>query len=87
MVELTNLEFDDDHLYVKYEYFSYRFDVNEGLDVDICIEYEFFSFDPIITNHLFEPSKSEFLESKTFMPMTADLDQTLKHAKIKRFVD
>jgi len=69
------------------ESFSCGFDVNEGLNVKTCAEYESFSFDPIITNHLFEPSKSEFLESETFVPIITNLDQTLEHAKIKRLVD
>ena len=69
------------------ESFSCGFDVNEGLDVDICVECESFSFDSIIIGHLFEPSKSEFSESGTFVPMTADLDHPIEHSNIKRLVD
>ena len=87
VVDDTNLEVDDDHLSMEYEPFSYGFDVKVGLDMDIWVQYESFSFNPIRTNHLFEPSKSEFLESETFVPIITNLDQTLKHAKIKRLVD
>jgi len=52
--ELTILDFDDDILYAEHESFSYGFDVSEGLDVSFYIEYESFSFDPIITNLLFQ---------------------------------
>jgi len=41
------LEFKDDILSIEYEYFSCGFDVNVGLDVDLCAEYESLSFDPI----------------------------------------
>jgi len=60
VVELTNLEFDDDPFSVEYESFLCGFDVNKGLNVDIYVDYKSFSFDPIITNHLFGPSKFEF---------------------------
>ena len=84
----TNLEFDDDdHFSIEFESFSCGFNGNEGLDVDVRVEYESFSFDLFITYHLFEPSKYEFLEFNTFVPITADLDQTLEHSKIKRLVD
>ena len=63
----------------------YEFEVNESLDVGFCVEYESFSFDPILTDHILEKSKFKFVESKTFMPMTVDLDQTLKNVKIKQF--
>ena len=36
---------------------------------------------------LFESSKSKFVELKTFVPMTSDLDQTLENVKIKRLMD
>jgi len=44
VVESTILEVDNNHFYMDYEPFSCGFDVNEGLDVDIGIEYEFFFF-------------------------------------------
>jgi len=50
--------------------FSCGFNINEGLDVDICVEYDSFSFDPIITNRYFKPCKFEFIEYETFVPMT-----------------
>ena len=50
---------------MDYESFSYGFGANEGLDVDIDIEYEPFSFDPIIIDLLFESHKFNFVESKT----------------------
>jgi len=67
--------------------FLVGFDVNESLDVGFCIEYESFSFDPIISDPILEPPKSEFLESETFVPMTVDLEQTLVHSNAKRLVD
>jgi len=86
-VESTNLEFDDHILFVEYEYFSWGFDINESFDEGFCVEYESFSFDPIIMDILFESSKSKFVESETFVPMTIDFDHTLKNVKIKRLVD
>ena len=68
----TNVEFD----IVEYESFSRDLDKIECLDVGFYVEYESFFFDPIITYHLFEPSKSEFLEFETFVPITVDLGQT-----------
>ena len=65
----------------------FHVDVNEDLNVDLCVEYESLSFDHIITNHRFEPSKFEFLEYETFVPMTVDLEQTLVHSNAKRLVD
>jgi len=73
--------------FVEYESFSFVFDVDVGLDVDLCAEYEYFSFDPIITDPLFESRKSEFVESETFVPMIADLDQTLANIELKELVD
>ena len=63
------------------ESFSCGFDVNEDLNVDICVEYESFSFDPIITNKLFEQSKFKILDYETFVYMAIDLDQILEHVK------
>jgi len=54
--------------------FSCGLDVKKGLNVDICFEYESFSFDPILINHLFESFKFEFLEYDTFVPMATNLD-------------
>ena len=83
MVEPTNLEFDDDIIYVEYEYFSYGLDENEALDVGFCVRYKSFSFDPIISDLIVEKSKSEFLESKNFVPITVNLDQTLEDIELK----
>jgi len=83
----TNLEFDNDIFCVEYESFSYASNEIESFDVRFCVEYESFFFDLIITYPLFEPSKCKFLEYETFIPMTADLDQTLEHTKIKRLVN
>jgi len=41
-LEPTRLEFSDDILFIEYEYFSCGFDVNVGLDIDLCAEYEYF---------------------------------------------
>jgi len=45
-----------------------------------------FSFDSILTGYLFESFKYVFLEYEIFVPITANLDQTLKHANFKRLV-
>jgi len=50
----TILDFDNDILYAEYESFSCGFDVNEGLDVGFHVEYESFSFDPVIPDLLFK---------------------------------
>jgi len=74
VIEPINLEFADDILSIEYESFSYAFDVNVGFDVDLCAEYESFSFDHIPTDFLFEFCKSEFVESEMFVHMTLILD-------------
>jgi len=59
----------------------------ESLYVDLCVDYESFSFGPFIIYHFYESFKSEFLESKPFKPITVDLNHSLKFAKIKRLVN
>ena len=59
---------------MKYESFSCEFDRNEGLEVDISVEYESFSFDPIITDILFESRKFEFIKFETIATKDFDLD-------------
>jgi len=54
VTEPNILDFNDDILYAEYESFSCGFDVAEGLDVGFNIEYESFSFDPIIPNLVFK---------------------------------
>ena len=41
----------------------------------------------MVSDYLFEPSKSTFCKFETFVPTDFDLDQTLEHTKIKRFED
>ena len=60
---------------------------NEGLDVGFYVEYESFSFDPIIIDTLFAPSKGGFLESETFVPMIANLDKTFEHIERKGVIE
>ena len=72
----TILDFNDDILSIEYESISYGFNVTMGLDVARCVEFETFSFDPILTDLLFKSDKSKFVEFETFVPMIADLDQT-----------
>jgi len=48
---------------VKHESLSHGLDEHESLDV-VCVEYESFYFDPIISDPIFEPSKSECLKNK-----------------------
>jgi len=42
VVEPTNLEFSDDNFSVEHKSSLCGFDVNEDLNVDICVEYLFF---------------------------------------------
>jgi len=39
VIEPTKLEFNDGILSIQYKSFSYGFDVNVGLDVDLCAKY------------------------------------------------
>jgi len=66
-LEPTILDFDDDILSIEYESFSCGFDVNVSLDVDLCAEYESFSFDPIQTALLFENCNSTFVKFETIV--------------------
>ena len=52
-----------------------------------CVEYESFSFEPMITDYIHENSKFKFVESGIFVIITIDLDQTLENVKIKRLKD
>jgi len=45
------------------------------------------NLDPIVTDLLFEPRKSEFVKSETFVPMTFALDQTLTYIENEGLVD
>jgi len=49
------------------------------LEVDLRVEYESFSFDPIQADLLIESCKSKFVESKTIAAQNFDLDQTHTH--------
>ena len=49
------------------EYDSFCFDINVSLDVDLCAQYEYFSFAPIQANLLFESHKSKFIESEAMV--------------------
>jgi len=81
------LEFDIDIFSIECEYFSCGFDINEGLDEGFCVEYESFSFDPIITALPFESRKSEFVEFKNIATKNFDLYPTLAHIGLKRLMD
>ena len=58
-----------------------------GLAVDLRVEYESFSFDPIQADLLFESSKSDFVESETIATENFDLDQTHTHIDLKGLMD
>ena len=77
--EPPTLKYEDDIFSIEYESFSYGRDDNKGLDVGFCVQYESFSFDPILSNFILDSSKFEFLESENVVPITANLDQTFKH--------
>ena len=65
--EPTILDFDDDIPYAEYESFSYGLDFTKGLDVGIHVEYESFSFNPIIHDLLFELDDNIlYVEYKSF---------------------
>ena len=55
--------------------------------MDLCAEYESFSFDPIQTDLLFESIKSELVESDNLGIKNFDLVQILMLLKITRLVD
>ena len=86
-VEPTNLECDDDVLFVEYESCSCGLDVNMGFAVDLCVEYEPVSFNTIITTRPFESHMPEFVESQAIVTENFDLDQTLAYFDIKWLVD
>jgi len=58
------LEYDDNILFVKYESFSHGLDDNEGLGVGFCVQYESFSFGPLISDLILKKSQFEFLTAK-----------------------
>jgi len=75
IIEPNKLEFNDTILSVEYELFSCGFDINNSFDKVFCVEYESFSFEPIITDLLFESHKSEFVESGNIIIENFDLDR------------
>jgi len=77
------LEFSDDIRSIEFEAFSIGPDINVGMDMNLCVECESFSFDPIIIDLLFEFYKLEFVESANIVTENFDLDQTLVHFDIK----
>jgi len=99
----TKLEFNDDILSIEYNnnnnnnnnntsQYGFRFrrvrgDVDVSLDVDLCAEYESFSFDPIQTDLLFDNYKSEFVESESIATENFALDYTHAHFDANRLVD
>ena len=72
---------------MEYEYLSCGLEVKESFDEGFCVEYESFSFDPIISDLLFEYYKSEFVECENIATKNFDLTQTLMPFDIKRLVD
>jgi len=70
----STLKFEDDILSIEYESFSCGFDVNVGLDVDLCVKYKSFSFEPIQTDFFFGKCKSEFVESESIANKKFALD-------------
>ena len=83
----NKLEFNDDILSIEHESFSCGFDVNVGLDVNLCAEYEYFSFALIHLDFLFESHKYEFVESEAIVLENFNLDQSLLLFDIIRLVD
>jgi len=55
--------------------------------VDLRAEYEFFSFDPIQADLLFESCKSDFIESEAIVIEHFDLDQPPERITLKGLVD
>jgi len=74
ILKATRLDFSNDILSIEYEYFSCGFDVNVGLDVDLCAECESFSFDPIRIDLLFGHCESEFVEFESIANKKFALD-------------
>ena len=55
--------------------------------MDLRVEYEYFCFDPIQADPLFESCKSNFVESVNVAPENFDLDLTHTHIDLKGLVD
>jgi len=55
--------------------------------VDLYAEYEFFSFDPIQADFLFESCKSDFVESEIIAIENFDVDQTHERIALKGLMD
>ena len=77
------MEFNDDILSIEYKSFSCRFDANVGLDVDLCAEYESFSFSPMHPDFLFESHKYKFVESEAIVIKHLILARLLRILKLK----
>ena len=58
-----------------------------GLDVDLCAEYEYFSFEPIQIDLLFGNCKSEFVESESIANKKFALDPTYTHIGLNKLVN
>ena len=87
VIEPIKLEFNDTILSMEYESLSYGFNVNVSLDVDLCVEYVSFSFEPIQTDLIFENCKSELVESENIVTKSFALDQTHTHIGLNKLVD
>ena len=81
------MEFSDNILSIEYESFSCGVNVNVGSDVDLCAEYESFSFDPIRIDLLFENCKSKFVEPGSISTKNFALNQIHAHFGTQRLVD
>ena len=58
-----------------------------GLDVNLCTEYESFSFDLIHHDFLFESHKSKFVESEAIVTEHFYLNQIPTYIELKGLVD
>ena len=98
-VEPTTLEFKGDILSVEYESFSYGFNFDENVDEGFCVDYESFSFNPLIPPESFPIEYDSFYfdvnvsldvdlcakyESFSFDPIQADL---LFESHKSKFID
>ena len=81
------MAFDNNLLSIKYDSFSCGFHVEMGLDVNLCVEYQTFNFDPIIIDLLLDPPESTFVEFETFVLDTPCLDQILDDNETDRLKD
>jgi len=67
--------------------FFCEIDIHGSSDDGFCADHEFFSFDPIQTDFLFEYCKSKFVESEIIATRNFSLNQTHMQIGLNRLVN